>query len=258
MPLLQRLHMTVTSLLYLQFVASGLSYILLAMHIPLLHSPLRAVINTLPLCEWATSVYVLCTAHILHSASVFGWRFAMQYTILGLTVVTAMEEFGLRSGVIFGEYYFTATLGSYLTNLLPTLVPFLWFALSYPIFLFTYLLMMRQKRKYQHVGVSVLLASSLLAGYDLISEPIGILYGNQLWHHAAHVDSETSMDTFVPQPDWVFGRPMNGDGNSQSMYYEKFPVLSSIIETLSFPCHYNIPLHVSCSFVAQYCCVLVK
>lgn len=223
----------VTSLLYLEFIVSGLSYVLLALldvHF------LRNIFSVLPVCDWATSVYVLCLAHVCHAATIFGWLFAVRYTLIGLGVVFVMEETGLRTGFIFGEYYFTSSLGDFLTKNQPILVPFLWFALSYPIFVYTYLLVRR--KTYHSVRKCVLLASALLTGYDLISEPIGVLYGNQLWHHAAHVDSITPLDTFVPQPDWAFGIQPGASENHASGWKKAY------LNILSIPCHCNIPLHV--------------
>lgn len=243
--------MITTGLLYVEFIASGLSYILLAMNIPIS----RQAFAVLPLCDWATSVYLLCVAHILHAVTVFGGAFAMQYTVLGLGVVAAMEEFGLRTGLTFGEYHFTPALGYFLTNHLPALVPFLWFALSYPIFVFTYLILEKQRRRSsQHIGLKVLTASALLTGYDLISDPIGVLYGNNIWYHAAHVDSVTSLETFVPKPDWVFGpRETAGDQQQSRFAAAAYPqVVTYLLNALSTPCHYNIPLHVSASVECSF------
>ena len=157
---------------------------------------------------------------------------------LGLGLCSSWRR--LRTGLIFGEYYFTPALGGFLTDNLPTLVPLLWFSLSYPVFMYTHLLV-RWNGGYQHQqnAHSVLLASALLTGYDLISEPIGVLYGNQLWHHAAHVDSISPLDTFVPQPDWGFGLQTAAAEGSTSGWKKAY------LDFLSIPCHYNIPLHVS-------------
>lgn len=240
MSALRNLHVIVTSLLYAEFVASGLSYMLLAMNIP--YS--REFFAILPLCDWATSVYLLCTAHVLHAASIFGWKFSFQYTVIAIGVVSVMEECGLQSGLIFGEYHFTPALGSFVTNNLPLLVPFLWFSLSYPIYIFTFLLV-PQKSSFWHFGFSVMTASALLAGYDIVSEPIGILYGSHLWYHAAHVDSATSLETFVPRPDWVFSRQQRPGREDPSSAYRRSPILEAILDILAYPCHYNIPFHVS-------------
>jgi uncharacterized membrane protein len=243
-----QIHVAITLLLYLEFVVSGLSYMLLAQDVQLF----RDIFASLPLCDWAISVYLLCLAHVLHAATIFGWTFACKYALIGLGVVSAMEEIGLRTFLIFGEYYFTPALGNFLTPNLPILVPFLWFALSYPIFVYTFLLVKKQKgtTQYWHTISCVLLASTLLAGYDLIAEPIGVLYGNQLWYHAAHVDSTTSLDTYASQPDWVFGRRPSGDSASSggiiSIDDDSYsPLKKLFLEVLSFPCHYGIPLHVS-------------
>jgi hypothetical protein len=265
--MLKQIGVVVTVLLYAVFVLSGLSYILLAMNnIP----HLRDIFAVLPVCGWATSVYLFSLAHVCHAAAIFGWVFACQYAFFGIAVVSLMEEIGLRTGLIFGQYYFSPALGGFITNNLPTLVPFLWFSLSYPIFVLTYILLIQQN-KYRNTLYCVLFASVLLTAYDLISEPIGILYGNQLWHHAAFVDSATPLQTFVPQPDWAFGlrtaRTSIGDppytdvdnissGSSSGVSTGRgnllYVVKQAVLEALSMPCHYNIPLHVSVSIVTKW------
>lgn len=234
----------VTALLYLEFIVSGLSYVLLALDIQFF----RDIFAVLPICDWAPSVYLLCLAHICHAATVFGWTFACRYTFIGLGVVFMMEETGLRTSLIFGHYHFVPQrLGVFLTDNQPMLVPFLWFSLSYPIFVYTYLLVRQKFAYYQRLRnvYSVILASALLTAYDLISEPIGVLYGNQLWHHAAHIDSVNPLETFEPQPDWAFG-PSRPDAEAKQSSWKK-----SFINFLSIPCHFNIPLHVSLSHIRK-------
>lgn len=188
----------------------------------------KAVFNVVPICDWATSVYVLCLAHVFHAAYVFGWYFSCQYGLIGLGVVFAMEEIGLQTGVVFGDYFFTSNLGLFATSHLPVIVPFLWFSLSYPIFVWTVVLIKEKNISRNGHAKSVLFASIFLTAYDTVSDPIGVLYGNKMWHHAAFVDSATSLQSYSPQPDWVFSSSTKK---------------SFLLQVLSFPCHFGIPFH---------------
>ena len=229
------------SLLYLHFILSGLSYIFLAYDLQFF----REIFALIPLGDWTASVYLLCLAHILHAISVFGWLFACQYTFFGLGIVALMEEVGLRTDIIFGRYHFTSHLGSYITPNLPLLVPFLWFSLSYPLFVYTFIMLEKRRwSKIRHQTYRVILSAVLLTAYDLVSDPVGVLYGNKIWYHAAHVDSVSSLDTYVPKPDWVF----TGRSGSSASDFAQLSVLRKLKDTaldfLSFPCHFDIPLHV--------------
>jgi len=104
--MLRQLLVVVTSLLYLEFIVSGLSYLLLSLNIQFF----RDVFAVVPVYDWAASVYLLCLAHVCHATTIFGWLFAVRYTLIGLGVVFVMEEITHRVN-IWGVLLYTSIRG---------------------------------------------------------------------------------------------------------------------------------------------------
>mgnify|MGYP000439008595 CR=1 FL=1 len=74
-----------------------------------------------PWASWHVSVYIWAFGNLAHGVLTYGNWFVVQ-TLVSCAVVGALEEVGLQTGLVFGNYYFTDTLGHRITSNLPTIV----------------------------------------------------------------------------------------------------------------------------------------
>jgi len=130
------------------------------------------------------------------------------FVVLSCVCILLIEDYALKTGTIFGHYAFTDHLGYRVTPRLPLLVIVLWQALLFPAFSLSHFIVnnflpsARSASTFYKLILQIVLASTIITGFDVISEPIAVLYGHQVWHHAAFINN--NCDSYVPQPDWVY------------------------------------------------------
>src|SRR5580658_5090660 len=76
-----------------------------------------------------TLVFVLFA--IVHCAACVGWRTTGVFFALVAAISYAMEEIGVRTGLIYGPYHYSDMLGPKLGHV-PILIPLAWFMMIYP------------------------------------------------------------------------------------------------------------------------------
>jgi uncharacterized membrane protein len=81
-------------------------------------------------------IVVLLLFCLWHASVALGLRLALAF--FGITTVTSwiFEQVGVVTGLIYGPYHYTATLGPWLGSV-PILIPLAWFVLLYPSFVVT-------------------------------------------------------------------------------------------------------------------------
>jgi uncharacterized membrane protein len=192
---------------YFLFLESGLVHLLpplLAHHLP---PSLIDWISSIPCLPWRYAVAILCLGHFFHSLPRFQLKRTLLFFFLSSLVVTFTEELSLRYGLIFGSYSFTATFGYKFTSHFPLLALGCWGCLLYPNMLLINLIFHGQPLALParaQIPQFAFLGAVTLTLFDVISEPIHVLYGHRLWDHAAFVDPISPLDSFVSQPDWIF------------------------------------------------------
>jgi len=181
------------------------------------------------LLSWRSSFACLACGHILHACHHLGPVKATTFFVWSVSVCIFIEEIGLQTGYIFGPYFFSDTLGFRITNNLPLMVPVMWQCFSYPCLLLaraitTPRLAANSKRKkgraLMHMFNSFIkestIASLILVGFDLVSEPVAVSQGHSLWEHMAYVNS--SLSSYIDKPDWHF------KAHSFPQYFEQIPI----------------------------------
>jgi len=76
-----------------------------------------------------TLVFVLFA--LLHCAETEAFRRTAQFFAVSAVVAYAMEEIGVRIGLIYGPYHYSDMLGAKLGHV-PIIIPLAWFVMIYP------------------------------------------------------------------------------------------------------------------------------
>ena len=211
---------------FLQYLYSGLFFLLLSFqssYIPRQH--------WYYVCEWPQACVCLMLGNIFHQIYYLNYKFVLISNLFIICTVIAMEEFGLRTGLIFGEYAFSnkfhnldiksnteyVPLGPLLTYNLPYLVVCLWLCMVYPTFLLTNLLTgdgigslqlttpsttsthsnIHDKKSDCATFVRILTAALLLCIIDLLNEPPMILFGHHYWRYLADTKINTEIIPYL-------------------------------------------------------------
>jgi putative membrane protein len=124
---------------------------------------------------WTLLIPVYAGFAFLNAVLMLGWTRAV--TFLGITAVISylFEFFGERTGVIFGEYYYTDVLGPKLGPV-PLIIPLAYFMLVLPSYVMTNLIVDRRPTAPPRSGfrlpIVALLAAIIMTGWDLSYDPL--------------------------------------------------------------------------------------
>ena len=156
-----------------------------------------------PHISWKYSIFSLFGGVYFDNLHNYGRIFNV-FIVISCICILFIEDYALKTGIIFGQYTFTDYFGYRITPRLPLLVIILWQSLLFPAFSLSYFVINNFIRSsgYGKMILQIILASLLITGFDIISEPIAVLYGHQLWHHVAYFSN--NCDSYTPQPDWVY------------------------------------------------------
>lgn len=125
---------------------------------------------------WAILTLALSAAGLAQAIYVMGWRRAL--TLFGCaTMIGFVFEFvGVKTGLIYGHYYYTDVLGPKILNTVPVIIPLAYFMAVYPCYLASNLMIRGQALstypKFSGVILASLLTGLLVTGWDLILDPL--------------------------------------------------------------------------------------
>jgi uncharacterized membrane protein len=135
---------------------------------PIIELPrLPNVTMTLTLTLWLFSV--------CHAVYTLGWRQALIFFALSAVISWLFEQIGVATGVVYGPYHYTDTLGLKLGHV-PLLIPIAWFMMIYPSHVIANLI---GTGKPAGVGGGLLrivwlsaLGAMTMTAWDLIMDPV--------------------------------------------------------------------------------------
>ena len=116
------------------------------------------------------SVVLFFLASVTHAFAHRGPRWALTFVIVTAGLAFAAEAVGVRTGVPFGDYSYSSSLGRELLDV-PVVVPLAWTMMAYPVFLAARRLTRRWTAVVGAVG---------LAGWDVFLDPQMVADGR--WH----------------------------------------------------------------------------
>ncbi len=134
-------------------------------------------------------IVILVLFCVWHASVALGPQLALAF--LTITTVTSwlLEEVGVATGLVYGPYHYTATLGPWLGSV-PVLIPLAWFVLIYPSYVLANVLVGGWPAgtpggRRRLVGLA-LLGALVMAGWDLLIDPVlsGPSVGAWVWERS--------------------------------------------------------------------------
>lgn len=117
-----------------------------------------------------------------HAWYIMGRRAAINFALVGWVVAYIFEDLGVRTGLIFGRYYFTPMMGPKL-DVLPIAVPCIWTLIAYIGWSLTNLLLDKSPFTKTFTVGRVLLGATLgallMAATDVNADPLSV--HNHMW-----------------------------------------------------------------------------
>ena len=121
-----------------------------------------------------------------HASFALGVRLTLAF--FAITAVTSwiFEEVGVATGLVYGPYHYTATLGPWLGSV-PILIPLAWFMMVYPSYVLANLIVdgwpVGTPGGRGHLVGLALLGALVMTAWDLVVDPVlsGPTFGAWVW-----------------------------------------------------------------------------
>jgi uncharacterized membrane protein len=128
-----------------------------------------------------TLVFVLFA--IAHCIAYEGPRRTAVFFATSAIVSFLMEEFGVRTGLIYGAYHYSDMLGARIGHV-PIIIPLAWFMMIYPSWMVARALL-RGIDTDTFTGVTALatIAAFVMTAWDVVMDPGMARAGNWVWEH---------------------------------------------------------------------------
>src|SRR5450756_907290 len=120
-------------------------------------------------------IVILLLFSLWHASYALGVRLTLVF--FAITTVTSwiFEEIGVATGLIYGPYHYTATLGPWLGSV-PILIPLAWFMLVYPSYALANLIVdgwpVGTPGGRGHLVRLALVGALVMTAWDLVVDPI--------------------------------------------------------------------------------------
>ena len=126
-----------------------------------------------------TLVFVLFA--VMHCGRCEGWRRTGCFFAMAAIVSYALEETGVRTGLVYGPYHYSDMLGPKLGHV-PVLIPLAWFMMIYPSWV-TARALLRGVNTRSAAGIAALalVAAMVMTAWDTVMDPGMAAAGNWVW-----------------------------------------------------------------------------
>jgi Carotenoid biosynthesis protein len=131
-------------------------------------------------------VVILLLFSLWHAAVALGVRLALVFFAITTATSWIFEELGVLTGLVYGPYHYTSTLGPWLGSV-PVLIPLAWFMLVYPSYVLANLVghgwPVGTPGGRCHLVRLALIGALVMTAWDLVVDPIlsGPTVGAWVW-----------------------------------------------------------------------------
>jgi putative membrane protein len=110
-----------------------------------------------------------------HAWHVLGGRHTLVFFVLSAVISWAFEQVGVATGLIFGRYHYTDTLGARLGHV-PLLIPIAWFMMIYPSYVIANLIAgeppFGSRGSLGRIAWLAFLSAMVMTAWDLVVDPV--------------------------------------------------------------------------------------
>lgn len=134
-----------------------------------------------PLWELAYHIWfvgmmaALALVAIINASLIAGYRNALVFLALGVTIGFSVEQFGIATGLIFGPYVYTEKLLPKIVDV-PLVIPFCWFAVVYLAHVLANLILTgmpnTSERKLWRLATLSAVTAFVATGFDVAIDPL--------------------------------------------------------------------------------------
>ena len=165
--------------LYLLIIYAALTaYTVATLVVPIPRIPASTIVLTL----------LAFTVMLLHAGQRLGWGRAGWLIALCFGISLLFECVGVATGLVYGPYHYTDSLGLKFLGLVPLLIPLAWFMMMYPSLVIAQGLTAWRPSKRSRIlpilGVSAL-GGLIMTAWDLVMDPLMVKLGHWVWDGAA-------------------------------------------------------------------------
>ena len=121
---------------------------------------------------------------ILHAADVLGWRRALVFLLVCVTVSWCFEAVGVATGMVYGSYHYGDVLGAKI-GAVPAIIPLAWFMMVYASWIVAHILLEDGDNPGSAKGAfaRAVIAAAAMTAWDAVMDPGMAKAGTWTWEN---------------------------------------------------------------------------
>jgi len=117
----------------------------------------------------------------LHAGLNLGWRRALLFIIITISVALTLESIGVATGLIYGPYSYTDHLGTKFLDLVPYAIPLAWTMMLYPSYIIATRVTPTNRPTWRWGLGMVVSGAFIMTSWDLVMDPIMVAADHWIW-----------------------------------------------------------------------------
>lgn len=138
---------------------------------------------TLPDNITQTAVLITMLMGVVHCVYRNGWRNMLLLFTTTFLVSLAFECVGAATGLIYGKYHYTDSMGKKFLGLVPLLIPATWFMMTYPASIIAERTFGKKPRQFGHFATVTLFWALIMTSWDLLIDPLMVYEKRWIWEN---------------------------------------------------------------------------